>query len=168
MTDAPIYARFILIDSGMRITPCILCSPNRRRLYIIIILDLALATPRVLPVGPSACKSLSRISIPSGLYNYIFLVFIGFIVLHFSIICFVNSSVIQPFRILLQWVLISSQKKKFLKEVPLSRQIFVYYHTKILLFPPEIRKQLQGLRKRTALDFAGRKMMPHLKMRWRG
>ena len=47
----------------MRITPCILCSPNRRRLCIIIILDLALAAPRVLPVGPSARKSLSRISI---------------------------------------------------------------------------------------------------------
>ena len=31
-----------------------------------------------------------------------FLVFIGFIVLYFSIICFVNSSVIQPFCILLQ------------------------------------------------------------------
>ena len=59
-------------------------------------------------------------------------------------------------------------KKKFLKEIPLSRQIFVYYHTEILLFPPEMRKQLQGLRKRTVLDFAGRKMMPHLKMRWRG
>ena len=39
---------------------------------IIIILDLALAAPRVLPVGPSAHKSLSRIGIPSGLYNYIF------------------------------------------------------------------------------------------------
>ena len=37
-----------------------------------IILDLALAAPRVLPEGPSARKSLSRISIPSGLYNYIF------------------------------------------------------------------------------------------------
>ena len=92
----------------MRITPCILCSPNRRRLYTIIILDLALAVPRVLPLGPSARKSLSRISITSGLYNYIFLVFIGFIVLHFSIICFVDSSVIQPFCILLQWVLINS------------------------------------------------------------
>ena len=116
MTDAPIYARFILIDSGMRITPCILCSPNRRRLYIIIILDLALATPCVLPVGPSACKSLSRISIPSGLYTYIFPVFIGFIVLYFGIICFVNSSVIQPYCILLQWVLISSQKKNSSKK----------------------------------------------------
>ena len=52
--------------------PLHLCSPNRRRLCIIIILDLALAPPRVLPVGPSARKSLSRISIPSGLYNYIF------------------------------------------------------------------------------------------------
>ena len=72
VTDAPIYARFILIDSGMRITPCILCSPNSRRLCILIILDLALAAPRVLPVGPSPRKSLSRISIPSGLYNYIF------------------------------------------------------------------------------------------------
>ena len=44
----------------------------QRSLGIIIILDLALAAPRVLPVGPSARKSLSRISIPSGLYNYIF------------------------------------------------------------------------------------------------
>ena len=55
-----------------------------------------------------------------------------------------------------------------LKEVPLSRQIFLHYHTQILLFSSEMRKQLQGLRKRTALDFAARKMMPHLKMRWRG
>jgi len=46
--------------------------PNRRRLCIIIMLDLALAAPRVTPVGPSARKSLSRISIPSGLYNYFF------------------------------------------------------------------------------------------------
>ena len=37
-----------------------------------------------------------------------FLVSIGFIVLYFSIICFVNSSVIQPFCILLQRVLINS------------------------------------------------------------
>ena len=34
--------------------------------------NLALAAPRVLHVGPSARKSLSRISIPTDLYNYIF------------------------------------------------------------------------------------------------
>ena len=106
MTDAPIYARFILIDSGMRITPCILCSPNRRRLCIIIILDLALATPRVLPVALSTQEFITH-RYTWWLVQLYFLVFIGFIVLYFSIICFVNSSVIQPFCILLQWVLIN-------------------------------------------------------------
>ena len=53
-------------------TKVVSSSPNIRRLCIIIILDLALAAPRILPVGPRARKSLSRISIPSGLYNYIF------------------------------------------------------------------------------------------------
>ena len=54
----------------IRLSPSQL-EPLKLRI-LILILDLALAAPRVLPVGPSARKSLSRISIPSGSYNYIF------------------------------------------------------------------------------------------------
>ena len=43
------------------------------------------------------CRTKRTQEFVKWLVQLYFLVFIGFIVLYFSIICFVNSSVIQPF-----------------------------------------------------------------------